>query len=70
MQNARENNSLADSSSSLSYDVAVWALYERRIRETKEWPYNAGIIGRLIISIVSPGLIYVFRLLSGNLSGF
>ena len=70
MQNARENNSLADSSSSLSYDVAAWALYERRIRETKEWPYNAGIIGRLIISIVSPGLIYVVRLLSGNLSGF
>ena len=55
--------------SSLHYEVAAWALYERRIRETKEWPYNAGIIGQLIISIVSSGLIYVIKLLSGNLAG-
>jgi hypothetical protein len=68
-QNAHENNSMDNSNSSLHNEVAAWALYERRIRETKEWPYNAGIIGQLIISIVSSGIIYVIKLFSGNFSG-
>lgn len=69
MQNARENNKPTNSSESLNYEVATWALYERRIRETKEWPFNAGIIGRLVISIVSPALIYIIKLLTGNFFG-
>ena len=49
----------------LHLEVAAWGLYERRIRETREWPYNAGIIGRLLLSILSPGIVYLIKLLTG-----
>lgn len=70
MQNAGENNRVDVSSNTFHYEVAAWALYERLIRETKEWPYNAGIIGRLVLSIVSPGVVYIIRVFSGSLPGF
>ncbi len=69
VQHARENNSTDGISGSFHYEVAAWALYERKIRETKEWPYNAGIIGQLIVSIMSSFLVYIIKLLSGNLAG-
>jgi MFS family permease len=59
----------SESERALQYEVAAWGIYERRIREAKEWPYNAAIIGRLVLSIVSPGVVYVLKLLTGNLPG-
>ena len=53
----------------LHYEVAAWGLYERQIREVKEWPLNAGTIGRLVLSAVSPGLAYLLKLLSGGFPG-
>jgi hypothetical protein len=69
MQHVYENISINDDNSPLYNEVAAWTLYERRIRETKEWPYNAGIIRPLIISIVSSCLIYIVKLLWGSFSG-
>jgi hypothetical protein len=66
MQNTSENNYPDIDNNALNNEVAAWALYERRIRETKEWPFNAGIIGRLILSVASSGLVYIIKLLSGN----
>ena len=60
----------SENGSALHYEVAAWGLYERRIRETREWPYNAGIIGQLVISIVSPGIVYCIKLLVGTLLNF
>jgi hypothetical protein len=54
----------------LHYEVAAWGLYERQIREVKEWPFNAGTIGRLVLSAVSPGLVYLTKLLLGPFPGF
>lgn len=62
-QKATDNANKSDSV--LHLEVAAWGLYERRIRETKEWPYNAGIIGRLLLSILSPGIVYLIKLLTG-----
>lgn len=58
-------NNIDESDSVLNLEVAAWGLYERRIRETREWPFNAGIIGRLLLSIASPGIVYLIKLLSG-----
>jgi hypothetical protein len=60
-------NNINESDSVLHLEVAAWGLYERRIRETREWPYNAAIIGRLLLSIASPGIVYVIKLLTGIL---
>ncbi len=62
--NQEENNA------TLHYEVAAWGLYERQIREVKEWPLDAGIMGRLVLSIVSPGVVYVIKLLAGIHPGF
>lgn len=69
LQSTSENVNQGKDHDSLHNEVAAWASYERRIRETKEWPYNAVIMGRLILSIASSGLVYVIKLLSGNLTG-
>jgi len=66
MQNAHEHSNANNNNNYLFSEVAAWTLYERRIRETKEWPYNAGIIRQLIISIMSSGFVYVIKLLWGN----
>jgi hypothetical protein len=62
-QKATDN--INESDSVLHLEVTAWGLYERRIRETREWPYNAGIIGRLLLSILSPGIVYLIKLLTG-----
>jgi hypothetical protein len=66
----QSNKDQNESDNATHYEVAAWGIYERRIREAKEWPYNAAIIGRLVLSIVSPGVVYVIKLLTGNLPGF
>jgi hypothetical protein len=69
MQQTPMANNIDRTNSTIFNEVAAWALYERRIRETKEWPYNAGIIRQLIISIASSGVIYVVKLFWGNFPG-
>lgn len=54
-----------DSMDRLYSAVAVWRLYERQIQETLTWPFNAGIIGRLIASAVVPAVIYIIKIFSG-----
>ena len=64
------NGDKQENNAGLHYEVAAWGLYERRIREVKEWPINAGIVGRLVLSIVSPGVVYLIKVLSGFSTGF
>ena len=41
--------------------VAAWGIYERHVRETPEWPYNANILRRLSVSVVIPAIIYLIK---------
>ena len=43
--------------------VAAWGIYERRIREAPEWPYNATILRRLSVSVLIPGIVYLIKIL-------
>ncbi len=43
--------------------IAASATYERRIRESPEWPFNTGIIRRLLTSIVVPIAVYLVKIL-------
>jgi hypothetical protein len=43
--------------------VAAWGIYERRIREAPEWPYNASILRRLFVSVLIPGIVYLIKIL-------
>ena len=51
--------------SELSSTIAAWVSYERRIREAPSWPFNAGIIRRLIVSTVVPAIVYLIKILAG-----
>ena len=46
--------------------VATWGLYEKQVQETREWPYNASIIRRLALSILSPAIVYLLKILFGS----
>lgn len=50
--------------------VAAWGVYERRVQEAREWPYNSSIIRRLLISVLSPVVVYIIKVLSGLRLGF
>jgi hypothetical protein len=54
----------------LYYAVAAWGFYGRRIREIKEWPLNAGIVSRLVLSAVSPGVVYALKVILGTGIGY
>ena len=43
--------------------VVTLGMYEKQVKETREWPYNAGIIRRLAVSILSPGVVYFLKVL-------
>ncbi|MFC1946429.1 hypothetical protein ACFLXY_00765 [Chloroflexota bacterium] len=49
----------------LSPTITAWLNYERRIKEVPEWPFNAGIIRRLIVSTFTPIAVFVIKVLSG-----
>jgi hypothetical protein len=55
---------------SLYYEVGAWGLYEGQIRNVREWPLNAIIIGRLVVSAIAPALVYVVKIVSGAHPGF
>jgi hypothetical protein len=43
--------------------VAAWGIYERRVREAPDWPYNATILRRLAASILIPCIVYLIKFL-------
>jgi uncharacterized integral membrane protein len=45
--------------------VAAWGMYERQVQEASVWPFNAGIIRRLIASIIVPAIVYLIKILAG-----
>jgi hypothetical protein len=45
--------------------LTAWSTYERQGKEAPTWPFNAGVIRRLAISGLLPGLIYLIRYLIG-----
>ncbi|MFC2059155.1 hypothetical protein ACFLTS_05930 [Chloroflexota bacterium] len=49
----------------LSSTINAWVNYERRIKEIPEWPYNAGIIRRLLASTAIPAVVYLIKIVSG-----
>ena len=48
----------------LSYTITSWSTYQRLVKETPTWPFNAVIIRRLFVSILTPGLVYLVKILS------
>ena len=54
-----------DATDRLYSAVAVWGIYERQVLEASTWPFNAGIVRRLVASTVAPAVIYLIKLLSG-----
>ena len=48
----------------LSSTITAWTTYEKRVKEAPTWPFNAGIIRRLLLSILTPGLVYLVKILS------
>jgi len=49
----------------LSPTITAWLNYERRIREVPEWPFNAGILRRLIVSTLAPIAVFLVKVFSG-----
>ena len=50
---------------SLSSTMTSWATYQRLVKEVPTWPFNAGIIRRLIVSSVVPAVVYLIKILAG-----
>lgn len=62
-QQAKED--ITSSTDKLYSVIAVWGIYERQVREAPTWPFNAGILGRLIASALAPAIIYIIKIFSG-----
>jgi hypothetical protein len=63
MQLSKED--MTSSADKLYSAIAVWGIYERQVREAPTWPFNAGILGRLIASALAPAIIYIIKIFSG-----
>jgi hypothetical protein len=48
----------------LSSSIAALAIYEKRVKEVPTWPFNAATIRRLFVSILTPGIVYLIKILS------
>jgi hypothetical protein len=44
---------------------AVWGMYEKQVLEIPAWPFNAGVLGRLIASAIVPAIIYIIKIVFG-----
>ncbi|MFC2035124.1 hypothetical protein ACFLUJ_03260 [Chloroflexota bacterium] len=53
-----------DGMENLSSTITSWATYQRLVKEAPTWPFNAGIIRRLLVSVLTPGLVYLIKILS------
>jgi hypothetical protein len=51
--------------SNLHAEVAAWGIYERHVREAREWPFNAGILRRLAASTLVPAVVYLLKVFLG-----
>ncbi|UCD08095.1 MAG: hypothetical protein JSU79_06990 [Dehalococcoidales bacterium] len=49
----------------LSPTITALLNYERRITEVPEWPFNAGILRRLTVSILAPVVVFLVKVFSG-----
>jgi hypothetical protein len=45
--------------------IAIWSIYEKQIQEAPTWPFNAGILGRLVLSSLVPAIIYGIKIILG-----
>lgn len=45
--------------------ITSWATYQRLVKETPTWPFNAGIIRRLIASTVVPAVVDLIKIPAG-----
>jgi ABC-type multidrug transport system fused ATPase/permease subunit len=59
------NGSTVDGMDRLYPAIAVWGMYERQVLDAPTWPFNAGILGRLIASAIAPAIIYIIKIFSG-----
>jgi len=48
----------------LSSTITAWATYEKRVKEAPTWPFDAGIVRKLVMSVLTPGLVYLIKILS------
>ena len=42
--------------------IAAWISYEKRVQEAPTWPFNAGILRRLLASMVVPATVYLIKI--------
>jgi hypothetical protein len=49
----------------LSASLTSWSNYQRLVRETPTWPFDAGIIRRLLASAIVPAIVYLIKILAG-----
>ena len=49
----------------LTTSITSWATYQRLVKEIPTWPFTAGIIRRLLASIIAPAIVYLIKILSG-----
>jgi hypothetical protein len=67
----KQNNHKNEANNITLYnEVAALGLFEKQIREVKEWPYSTSILSRLVLSIVSPIVVYVIKFLWDLYFGF
>jgi hypothetical protein len=48
-----------------SSTITAWLTYERRIKEAPEWPFNAGIVRKLVVSALAPVAVFLIKVISG-----
>jgi hypothetical protein len=46
----------------LSSTINAWVTYEKRVKEASTWPFNAGIIRSLAMSVLVPAAIYLMKI--------
>ena len=51
--------------SAISSTMNFWMNYERRIKETTDWPFNPSILRRLAASIAAPVAVFFIKVLPG-----
>lgn len=54
----------------LSSAFTEWVTYEKRVKEVSTWPFNAGIIRRLAMSVLIPAAVYLIRIITQFLLKF
>jgi hypothetical protein len=47
----------------LSSTITAWVTYEKRVKETPSWPFNAGIIRSLAMSVLIPAVVYLLKII-------